>query len=169
MRKGKRYLITTCSNSTLNITASVVSGTMSFDHGSLPFPRRLKSQKSRTLFFNEPLEWGIFGFVKQGSLRIDQEKVGSSLLDFQAILAQIKKQQVALHPQLQGLTMLQLSRAKGIFNRIAPGVFGRRTRPHLTARKGANSEQAVASWPWKKWTTNTPDPSTENPFIWLFS
>lgn len=66
------------------------------------------------------LEWGIFGFVKQGSLRIDQGKVRSALLDFQDILTQIKKQHVALHPQLQGLTMLQLSRAEGVFKRIVP-------------------------------------------------
>ena len=66
------------------------------------------------------MEWGIFGFVKQERLQIDRGKVSSAILDFQDILSQVNKQHISLHPQLQGLTMLQLSRAQSIFKRIAP-------------------------------------------------
>jgi tetratricopeptide (TPR) repeat protein len=60
------------------------------------------------------LEWGLFGFMKRGKFQVDRDKVTDAIQDFEDILGTARSRQDALHPQLQGLTMLQLGRAQSI-------------------------------------------------------
>ncbi len=57
------------------------------------------------------LEWAQFGTVKQMRLQLDAQKVKDALSDFQDVLQATHSRYLSLHPQLQGFTMLQLSRA----------------------------------------------------------
>jgi tetratricopeptide (TPR) repeat protein len=61
------------------------------------------------------LEWGLFGTTQQGIFQIDRGKAKDAIRDFQAILQKTGIQQEGIHPQLQGFTMLQLSRAQSFF------------------------------------------------------
>jgi DNA-binding SARP family transcriptional activator len=58
------------------------------------------------------LEWGLFGIMKQGRFCPDIQKIHDALRDFQSILLTISREPGMLHPQLQGFTQLQMSRAQ---------------------------------------------------------
>src|SRR5260370_2834504 len=60
------------------------------------------------------LEWGLFGLVSQRRFQIDRGKMKDATRDFQDILQNINMRQDSIHPQLQGFTMLQLSRAQSV-------------------------------------------------------
>jgi hypothetical protein len=55
-----------------------------------------------------------FGTMRQGIFQIDRDKIQDAMHDFQAIVDKAKAQPESLHPQLQGLAMLQLARAMGL-------------------------------------------------------
>jgi tetratricopeptide (TPR) repeat protein len=57
-------------------------------------------------------EWGRRGTVKQGIFQLDKEKMQDAVRDFQAVLAYANEGHI--HPQLEGFTKLQLSRALGM-------------------------------------------------------
>jgi tetratricopeptide (TPR) repeat protein len=57
------------------------------------------------------LEWGLLGALKQGRFQADLSKIHDAIQDFQEILLVARHQPDAIHPQLQGSTQLQLSRA----------------------------------------------------------
>lgn len=59
-------------------------------------------------------EWGRRGIVQQGIFQLDQSKIKDAILDFQKILAYAHSKQGHIHPQLEGFTKLQLSRALGM-------------------------------------------------------
>lgn len=59
-------------------------------------------------------EWGRRGIIRQGMFQLDQEKIQDAILDFQKILAYAHSKPGHLHPQLEGFTKLQLSRALGM-------------------------------------------------------
>jgi hypothetical protein len=58
------------------------------------------------------LEWGLFGVMRQGRFQQDNKKIQDAIRDFHEILSLALRQPDALHPQLQGSTQLQLSRAQ---------------------------------------------------------
>jgi len=58
------------------------------------------------------LEWGLFGVMSQGRFQQDNKKIQDAVHDFQEVLALALRQPDVLHPQLQGSTQLQLSRAQ---------------------------------------------------------
>jgi hypothetical protein len=58
------------------------------------------------------LEWGLFGVMRQGRFQQDNKKIQDAVHDFQEVLALALRQPDVLHPQLQGSTQLQLSRAQ---------------------------------------------------------
>jgi transcriptional regulator with XRE-family HTH domain len=59
-------------------------------------------------------EWGRRGIIQQGMFQLDQDKIKDAILDFQKILAYAHSKQGRIHPQLEGFTKLQLSRALGM-------------------------------------------------------
>jgi hypothetical protein len=61
------------------------------------------------------LEWGLFGCRRQGMFQIDRDAVKDAIRDFQVVLPKTDLLQERIHPQLQGFTMLQLSRAQSFF------------------------------------------------------
>src|SRR5260370_15423968 len=64
------------------------------------------------------LEWGLFGKIQQGRFHLDREKIKEAIRDFEHILHHVTLQPDALHPQLQGLTMLQFSRAQSFLKHV---------------------------------------------------
>lgn len=69
------------------------------------------------------LEWGLFGMMKLGGFQIDKQKIGDAIRDFQDILQTQSTRQDAIHPQLYGSTLLQLSRAQSILMQDTPGAL----------------------------------------------
>lgn len=61
-------------------------------------------------------EWAQFGTVKQGILQLNRAKVQEAIRDFQDVLNIAHSQRTPLHPQLQGYTLLQLSRAYSLLH-----------------------------------------------------
>ncbi|QBD75643.1 hypothetical protein EPA93_06340 [Ktedonosporobacter rubrisoli] len=59
-------------------------------------------------------EWGRRGTVKQGIFQLEPAKIQEAILDFQKVLALAHKKRGRIHPQLEGFTKLQLSRASGM-------------------------------------------------------
>lgn len=59
-------------------------------------------------------EWGRRGIVQQGRFQLDQDKITDAIRDFQKVLAYANSKQGYIHPQLEGFTKLQLSRALGM-------------------------------------------------------
>jgi DNA-binding SARP family transcriptional activator len=66
------------------------------------------------------LEWGLFGVMKQGRFQQDNKKIQDAIHDFQEVLALALRQSDVLHPQLQGSTQLQLSRAQLALKHVLP-------------------------------------------------
>jgi hypothetical protein len=60
------------------------------------------------------LAWGQFGTMQQGRFQVDRSKVQEAARDFQDILNKATRQPGSIHPQLQGFTQVQLSRAFGV-------------------------------------------------------
>ena len=60
------------------------------------------------------LSWGQFGIIEQGHFQIDSDKVQDAIRDLQAILNKADEFPGSLHPQMQGYTLIQLSRALGV-------------------------------------------------------
>lgn len=68
-------------------------------------------------------EWGRRGIVRQGMFQLDYSKIQDAIRDFQKVLAYAHSKQGHIHPQLEGFTKLQLSRALGM---IKQGPHDRR-------------------------------------------
>lgn len=61
-------------------------------------------------------EWGQYGTMQQGRFVVDRSKIQDAISDFQEILSKLTVRPNSVHPQLVGLTRLQLSRAQAILN-----------------------------------------------------
>jgi len=57
------------------------------------------------------LQRGQFGVMKQRRFQLDRKNIEDAIRDFQDILDKITSQQISIHPQLHGFTLLQLGRA----------------------------------------------------------
>jgi tetratricopeptide (TPR) repeat protein len=60
------------------------------------------------------MAWGQFGALHQRIFRLDRGKIQDAMRDFQSILHMAQVRSNAIHPQLQGLTKIQLGRALGL-------------------------------------------------------
>lgn len=61
-------------------------------------------------------QWSQFSVVKQGRLQLDKNNLQCAIQDFEDVLNCVSSQKISLHPQLQGFTLLQLSRALGLLS-----------------------------------------------------
>lgn len=60
------------------------------------------------------MAWGQFGVMYQRIFQLDRGKVQDAIRDFQDILHMAHARPNVIHPQLQGLTRIQLGRASGL-------------------------------------------------------